>query len=302
MRWPGVARPRAASSAARTRRPYGWPGRRPDRAGRLGRVRWPGCGWPVGVEQGAQGGRDLGQRRLVEAAQPAVAAPGDVAAGWGEHAAADAAPVDVGEASGWAVAQPGRGEPVVPATAPRGHQRTGEPQVHRPCELPEGGQAGGAVDVEGVEDDAGGQAEVGLGPALPPALELGRVGGGVVDAVADQGMLGRPVTRGPRRQEQARLAPPRSGAGPVDRVDGDAAGGVTQGGVQQRVHATRLLSVGRCGWLVGLPGGLLLGLDGGLDGQLGEPAHHRGGAPQRASLESAAGAWRSPIRPRRTGR
>jgi hypothetical protein len=54
------------------------------------------------------------------------------------------------------VAQPGGAEPVVPATAPRGHKGTGEPQAHRFLELAEGGKAGGAVDVEGVEADAGG--------------------------------------------------------------------------------------------------------------------------------------------------
>jgi hypothetical protein len=32
----------------------------------------------------------------------------------------------------------------------------------------------------------------------------------------------------------------------------------------------------------GLPGGFLFGLDGGMDGQLGQLAHHGRGAPQRA--------------------
>jgi len=154
----------------------------------------------------------------------------------------------VSEAAGWAVAQPGRGEPEVPATAPRGHQRTGEPQAGRFLELVEGGQAGGAVDVQGVEHDPGGQAEVGLRPALPPALELTGVAGGVVDAMADQGMLGRAITgtAAPTRAGQAGAA--WGGTGPVDRVDGNAAGDVAQGGVQQRVHAT---------WLPQAPAGVL---------------------------------------------
>ena len=125
---------------------------------------------------------------------------------------------------------------------PRGHQRTPEPQARRLLELAEGGQAGRAVDVQGVEDDAGGQAEVGRRPARPPALELAGVGGGVVDAVADQGMLGRPVTSRAATAGAGQAGPARGGAGPVDRIDGDAAGGVAEGGVQQRVHATWLLS------------------------------------------------------------
>src|SRR4029453_17472358 len=126
---------------------------------------------------------------------PAVAAAGDVAAGRGEHAAALAAPVDMGQTVGWAVAEPGRAEPVVPATAPRGHQWTGEPRARRRClELLEGGQAGAAIDVKGVEADPGGQADIGLGPASPPAAEAVGVGAGLLDAMADQRMLGRPVT------------------------------------------------------------------------------------------------------------
>jgi hypothetical protein len=66
--------------------------------------------------------------------------------------------------------------------------------VHRFPQLAEGGQAGGAVDVQGVEADAGGQAEVGVGPAAPPAADAVGVGGGVLDAVADQRVLGRPIT------------------------------------------------------------------------------------------------------------
>jgi hypothetical protein len=164
---------------------------------RLGCAGWPGRGRRVGVEQKAEGGRDLGQGCLTETAHPPVGAGGGMPAGWGKYTATDAAPVDVGEAAGWAVAEPGRGEPGVPATAPRSHQRTGEPQAHRACQLVEGGQAGGAVHVQSVEHHPGGQANVGLGPARPPALELAGVGGGVMEAVADQGMLGRPVTGRP---------------------------------------------------------------------------------------------------------
>src|SRR5512132_2590 len=165
-------------------------------------------------------------------------------AGWGEHAAAAAAPVHVIQAAGWAVPKPGRGEPVVPATAPRGHQRTGEPQARRFLELPEGGQAGWAVDVQGVQYHPGGQADIGQGPPPPPVLELRWVHAGVVEAVADQGMLGRPITAGTAPTRAGRAGAARSGAGPVDRVDGDAAGRITQGGVEQRAHATCAPSVG----------------------------------------------------------
>jgi hypothetical protein len=179
----------------------------PDRHLSGGRARRVGrrCWW---FQQGPEGGGDLGQQCLVQVTQPAVGATGGVPAGWGEHAAAAAAPVHVGQAAGWAVAQPGRAEPVVPATAPRGHQRTGEPQGRRFLQLAEGGQASGAVDIEGVEADAGGQAEVGLGPAAPPAADLVGVGGGLLDAGAEEGMLGRPVTGRPAatRAGQAGLA------------------------------------------------------------------------------------------------
>jgi hypothetical protein len=49
--------------------------------------------------------------------------------------------------------------------------------------------AGGAVDVEHVEPVPGGQADVGLGEALPPPLDLLAVGGGVVEAVGGDGVL-----------------------------------------------------------------------------------------------------------------
>jgi len=74
---------------------------------------------------------------------------------------------------------------MVPATAPRGHQRTRELEAPRFLQLAEGGQAGGAVDVQGSEDDPSGQSNIGLGPAAPPTAETVRVGGGFLDAVAD---------------------------------------------------------------------------------------------------------------------
>jgi hypothetical protein len=43
---------------------------RPVRVDRPCNIRQSGSGWPVGVEQLAEGGRDLGQGRLVEANQP----------------------------------------------------------------------------------------------------------------------------------------------------------------------------------------------------------------------------------------
>jgi hypothetical protein len=142
------------------------------------------------------------------------------------------------QAAGWAVAEPGRAEPVVPATAPRGHQRTREPQAHRLLQLAEGGQAGRAINVQGVEHHSGGEAQVGLGPASPPAAEAVGVGGGLLDAVANEGMLGWPVTAEPVGARAGQAGPTRGGVGPVHGVDGDAAGGVAEGGLQQSVHAT----------------------------------------------------------------
>jgi hypothetical protein len=57
-------------------------------------------------------------------------------------------------------------------------------------EGPDGLLAGGAVDVEDVEQLAGGQADVGLGVAGPPGQDPGSVGGGVLDAVGDQAAQG----------------------------------------------------------------------------------------------------------------
>ena len=104
------------------------------------------------------------------------------------------------------------------------------PQARRSLQLAEGGQAIWAVDVQDVEDDPGGQADIGLGPASPPAADAVGVGGGVLDAVADQRVLGRPITSWAAGTRAGQAGPARGGAGPVDGVDGDAAGGVAEGG------------------------------------------------------------------------
>jgi hypothetical protein len=114
------------------------------------------------------------------------------------------------------------------------------PPAHRGQVLAQGGHPLEAVDVQGVEDDPGGQADVGLRPPLPPARQLGGVEAGVLDAVPDQRVLGRPVAVAAARAGAGQAGPVWGGAGPVDRVDGDAAGGIGQGGVQQVCHATRL--------------------------------------------------------------
>src|SRR5215204_5895874 len=57
-------------------------------------------------------------------------------------------------------------------------------------------------------------------------------------------MLGRPVTGRAAPAGAGEAGPAPAAAGPVDRVDGDAAGGVAEGGGQQRVHATCAPSVG----------------------------------------------------------
>src|SRR5215217_5018848 len=46
------------------------------------------------------------------------------------------------------------------------------------------------VDVQDVEQAAGGQADVGLGAAGPPGQDPGSVGGGVLDSVGDQAAQG----------------------------------------------------------------------------------------------------------------
>jgi hypothetical protein len=51
---------------------------------------------------------------------------------------------------------------------------------------PDDVRAGGAVDVQDIEQLAGGQADIGLGMAGPPGQQAGPVGGGVVDAVGNQ--------------------------------------------------------------------------------------------------------------------
>src|SRR4029453_13683682 len=74
---------------------------------------------------------------------------------------------------------------------------TNGPRRRRVRQRPEGGQAIWAVDVQDVEADPGGQADIGLDPTVPPAADPVSVGGGVLDAVADQGMLCRRGTAPP---------------------------------------------------------------------------------------------------------
>src|SRR4029453_7889362 len=85
--------------------------------------------------------------------------------------------------------------------------------------------------------------DIGLGPAAPPAADAVGVGGGLLDAVADKRMLGRPVTGEPAGAGAGQAGSARGGAGPVHGVDGDTASGVAEGGVQQSGHATRPLVV-----------------------------------------------------------
>jgi hypothetical protein len=99
--------------------------------------------------------------------------------------------------------------------------------------------AGGAVDVQDIEQMPGGQADVGLGVAGPPGQDPGPITGGILDPVGDQraeGVLAnlaaaRIPTRaaGPCHRSLAiarnRLEVASVGKGIVQGQDGDAAGG-----------------------------------------------------------------------------
>ena len=133
-----------------------------------------------------------GQRGIeVPVGDPLVGVAGGVAAGWGDDIATAAPPVHMLEAAGIGRCR-GRSGPGSSASRPH---RSGPaaPSCSRPWAAGEGADgvgAGGAVDVQDVEGVAGGEADVGLGVAGPPGQDPGSVGGGVLDAVGDQGCPG----------------------------------------------------------------------------------------------------------------
>ncbi len=131
-------------------------------------------------------------------------------------------------------------------------------------ERSDGVGAFGAVDVQDIEPLASGQADVGLGIAGPPGQDPGPVTGGVLDPVRDeaaQGVLAglaaaRIPTRAARPHRRLLVASDwlevaAVGEGVVEGQDGDAAGGIAEGGVPQLpagpTHGVRSWTGGR--WL-----------------------------------------------------
>jgi hypothetical protein len=88
------------------------------------------------------------------------------------------------------VAQAGRGQIEMPPASTGADQRPRTRQAMGGGQLADGSLAGGAVDVQDVEQVAGGQADVGLGVAGPPGQDPGPVTGGVLDPVRDQAAQG----------------------------------------------------------------------------------------------------------------
>jgi hypothetical protein len=113
-----------------------------------------------------------------------------MAAGWGDHIATPAAPVDMRQTLRVDVAQPGRGQVEMPAATAGADERPRAVQAMLGGQGSNGLFAAGAVDVQDVEGVAGGQADVGLGMAGPPGQHPGPVGGGVLDAVGNQAAPG----------------------------------------------------------------------------------------------------------------
>jgi hypothetical protein len=134
--------------------------------------------------------------------------------------------------------------PTTPASA---DQRPEALQAMLGRQLLDGLGAGGAINVQDIEDMAGGQADVGLGVAGPPAQDPGPITGGVLDPVGDQraqGVLGRlAAARIPTRAADPchhslgvtrnRLEAASVGEGVVQGQDGDAARSIANGGVPQ---------------------------------------------------------------------
>jgi hypothetical protein len=96
---------------------------------------------------------------------------------------------------------------------------------------------GRAVDVQHVGQLAGDQADVGLGPALPPPDELVGVGGGVVEAVAGAGMLADRTAAGVAARAAGTVWPPPAPGldGVVQRQDPEAPLGVGNSGIPEVV-------------------------------------------------------------------
>src|SRR5829696_8591956 len=115
-----------------------------------------------------------------------------VAAGWGNHIATPAPPIHMLQAPRVDVAQTSRGQVEMPPAATGADQRPRTHQAMDGGQPADGSLAFWSVDVQDVEQGAGGQADVGLGVAGPPGQDPGSVGGGVLDAMgyeAAQGVL-----------------------------------------------------------------------------------------------------------------
>ena len=144
----------------------------------------------AGLEPLQQHRGDLGYWQVQVAAEdPLVGVAGGVAAGWSDHIAAAAPPVDLLQVPRVDVAQAGGGQIEMPPAA-GADQRPRTGQAMGGGQLTDGSLAGGAVDVQDIEAMPTGKADVGLGVAGPPGQDPGPVGGGVLDPVGHEGAEG----------------------------------------------------------------------------------------------------------------
>ena len=163
------------------------------------------------------------------------------------------------------IAEAGRGQVVVPAIPAGPDQRPRTLQALLGRELLDDLGAGGAVDVQDIEVMPGGQADVGLGVAGLPGQDPGPIRSCVLDPVgheAAHGVLGdlaaaRVLARagGPCRRSLGVIEnglEAAVGEGVVQGQDGDAAGGIADGGVAELptgpAHRASSVVEGRWRW------------------------------------------------------
>jgi hypothetical protein len=185
------------------------------------------------------------------------------------------------------VAEAGRGQVEVPTTPTGADQRPRTLEAMGGRQGPDGLGAGGAINVQDIEAMPGGQAGVGLGVAGPPGQDPGPVTGGVLDPVGDQAAQGvlanLAAARIPTRAADPchhslgvtrnRLEAAVVGEGVVQGQDGDAAGGIANGGVAQLPAGAGSSGVLRSGGALVLQeaGGAAAATAGGLGQGAGRP-------------------------------
>jgi hypothetical protein len=138
LRWPGVARCRAASSAASTRRPYGWPGMSGPTV-RAGRLMAGGSGSSRARKTAGASGRGAWSRPRSQSSHHWRRA------GWAARARSRRRASPRGPGRGWRLPSPvevNQWCQPPPPWPPPDRGAAGPP----PCKLAEGGQAGGAVE------------------------------------------------------------------------------------------------------------------------------------------------------------